>query len=120
MCRALSDMGHPQPPIPIQCDNKCAVGITTDTIKQQRSQAMDSKYFWVQDQQKLGTIDVKYQPGSGNLGDFASKHHSPSHCRKVRKFYSYTKDSPTHLKRALAPSLQRGCVKPLHNLGGSD
>ena len=79
---------------------------------------MNNRYFWVRDQQKQGTIDVEYQPGSGNLGDFPTKHHSPSHCRKVRKYYSYSNLTPTHLKRAIAPSLQRGCVKPLHNLGG--
>jgi hypothetical protein len=33
----LEEMGHPQPPTPIQTDNVCASGIVNDTVKQRRS-----------------------------------------------------------------------------------
>ena len=29
----LHEMGHPQPPTPIHCDNKTATGIANDTVK---------------------------------------------------------------------------------------
>ena len=29
----LQEMGHPQPPTPIHCDNKTATGIANDTVK---------------------------------------------------------------------------------------
>jgi hypothetical protein len=32
----LTEMGHPQPKIPIHCDNAMAVGIANNTIKRQR------------------------------------------------------------------------------------
>jgi hypothetical protein len=40
-------MGHPQPQTPVHRDNATAVGITTNTIKQQRSRSMDMQFFWV-------------------------------------------------------------------------
>eukprot|EP00804_Cyclotella_cryptica_P019078 CCRYP_014476-RB/>CCRYP_014476-RB protein AED:0.49 eAED:0.49 QI:0/-1/0/1/-1/0/1/0/75 len=33
----LEELGHPQPPTPIQCDNSTTVGIVNNTIKQQKS-----------------------------------------------------------------------------------
>jgi hypothetical protein len=32
----VDDLGHPQPPIPVHCDNATAVRIVTNTIKRQR------------------------------------------------------------------------------------
>ena len=112
---ALKNMGHPQPPTPIHCDNKCAVGIINDSIKQQRSRSMNMRYFWTRDQFNNGIIVVHWYPGTENLGDYVTKHHPPAHHRRVRKFYIYTDKTPKFLHRAIEPRLLRGCVKPLHN-----
>jgi hypothetical protein len=45
----LEKLGHPQPPTQIHIDNTTAVGIVNNTIKQQRSQAMEMRYFWLFD-----------------------------------------------------------------------
>jgi hypothetical protein len=42
----LEDLGHPQPKIPVHCDNATTVGIATNTIKRQRSRVMEMSYFW--------------------------------------------------------------------------
>ncbi len=42
----LAELGHPQPPTPIHIDNTTKVGIVNNTIKRQRSQAMEMRYFW--------------------------------------------------------------------------
>jgi hypothetical protein len=42
----LVKLGHPQPPTPIHIDNTITVGIVNNTIKHQRSQAMEMQYFW--------------------------------------------------------------------------
>ena len=39
----LLDMGHPQPPTPIQVDNTTAVGFANKAIKQKRSKAIDMR-----------------------------------------------------------------------------
>ena len=43
----LEEMGHPQPATPIHVDNSTAVGIVNNTIKRQRSRAMNMRYFWL-------------------------------------------------------------------------
>jgi hypothetical protein len=40
-CLTLEEMGHPQPPIPINCNNSTAVGIANNTVKRQHSRSMD-------------------------------------------------------------------------------
>ena len=42
----LEDLEHPQPRTPIHCDSATVVGIANNTIKCQRSRAMEMKYFW--------------------------------------------------------------------------
>ena len=46
----LHQLGHPQPPTPIHLDNTTAVGIINNTIKRQRSQAFEMRYFYLLDQ----------------------------------------------------------------------
>jgi hypothetical protein len=41
----LEDLGHPQPKIPVHCNNATAVGIASNTIKRQRSRAMENEIF---------------------------------------------------------------------------
>jgi hypothetical protein len=41
----LEDLRHPQPKIPVHCDNAMALGIANNTIIRQQSQAMEIRYF---------------------------------------------------------------------------
>jgi hypothetical protein len=41
----LAELGHPQPLTPIHIDNTTTVGIVNKTIKRQRSQTMEMRYF---------------------------------------------------------------------------
>ncbi len=45
----LFELGHPQPPTPIHINNTTTVGIVNNTVKQQRSRAMEMRYFWLLD-----------------------------------------------------------------------
>jgi hypothetical protein len=108
----LEEMGHPQPPTPIHCDNKTAVGIANDTVKRQRSRAMEMRYFWVTDQVRNRNIHVSWHPGAENLGNCPTKHHPAKHHQHVRPIYTNQPASPRYLQRAPAPSTLRGCVHP--------
>ena len=46
----LLKMGHQQPKTPVHVDNTTCVGIVNNTIKRQRSRAMEMQYFWLLDQ----------------------------------------------------------------------
>ena len=45
----LMDMGHLQPPTPIQVDNTTAVGFANKFIKHKQSKAIDMRNYWIQD-----------------------------------------------------------------------
>ena len=104
----LADMGHPQPATPLQTDNACAAGIINDTVKQRRSKAVDMRFYWIRDRVRQGEFLVFWRRGSDNDADYFTKHHSPSHHRKLRHRYLHVPSSIA--ARPPAPSLQRGCV----------
>ena len=68
----LEEMGHPQPPTPIHCDNTTAVGIVSNTIKRQRSREMNMRYFWLLCHEAQKLFKISYHPGQENLGDYPS------------------------------------------------
>ncbi len=72
----LEELGHPRPPTPIHVDNTTTVGIVNNTIKQQRSRAMEMRYMWLLDSDVQQIFRFYYQPGQENFGDYPSKHHS--------------------------------------------
>jgi hypothetical protein len=43
----LEEMGHPQPPTPLQTDNTTVMGYSNGTIKQRRTRAIDMRFYWV-------------------------------------------------------------------------
>eukprot|EP00956_Cyclotella_meneghiniana_P007050 scaffold9575_cov44-Cyclotella_meneghiniana.AAC.1 len=62
----LEEMGHKQPPTPIQTDNSTAEGIVNNRVQPKRTKAMDMR------------------PGTTNRGDYFTKHHPASHHRNMR------------------------------------
>ncbi len=69
----LSDLGYPQPPTIIMCDNTCAIGIATDSIKQKRSKAIDMRFHWVRDRVRQGQFTISYIKSAYNIADFFTK-----------------------------------------------
>ena len=93
----LEDLGHPQPPTPMHCDNATAAGIANNTVKRQRSRSMEMRYFYICDLVKHGIVNVKWHPGQENLADYASKHHDAKHHKMVRTLYLHKINSPREL-----------------------
>ena len=106
----LMELGHPQPPTPVHCDNSTAAGIANDSVKKQRSRSMEMRFFWVTDQVKNGTVDVQWHPGLENLADYYTKHFEAGHHRTARPWYLHEPQSVRWLPRAAAPKALRGCV----------
>jgi hypothetical protein len=103
----LEELGHPQPPTPMQTDNSTAAGFANDTIKQKRSKAMDMRFYWIKDRVCQGQYLVYWRPGSENLGDYHTKHHSPSHHRLMRPVYLHIPKQTPHVQ-----STSRVCQFP--------
>ena len=102
---ALTEMGHPQPATPLHTDNSTAHGFLNETIKQKRTKAIDMRFWWLVDRVKQNHFTIHWSPGSTNLADYFSKHHSPAHHSRMRKIFLYTKDEkcPTY------SDVLRGC-----------
>jgi hypothetical protein len=45
--KTLKEMGHKQPPTPMQTDNSTALGIMNNNIQPQRTKAMDMQFHWL-------------------------------------------------------------------------
>jgi hypothetical protein len=73
--------------MPIHCNNVTAMSIANETVKKQRSRAMEMRYFWVCDQVKHVNEKVHWYPSLKKLADYLSKHHDETHHIKV--MFSY-------------------------------
>ena len=85
--QALEELGHPQGPTPLQFDNTSATQILKEEVSQKRSKAMDMRYYWLRDRAKQQQFHIHWKSGDKNLADYYTKHHSPSHHRKMRSVY---------------------------------
>lgn len=79
----LEVLGHPQGPIPIQLDNKFAVGIINDTMTQRRSKPIDILFYWLKDREIQKQINIFRKAGASNLGDYPTQHHLTKHHQEV-------------------------------------
>ena len=45
--QTLEEMGHKQPPMPIQTDNSTMIGVITNEIQPKATKAMDMQFHWL-------------------------------------------------------------------------
>jgi len=83
----LEELGHEQPPTPLQTDNNTASGIANDDVKQKRSKAMDMRFYWVRDRVRQGQFHVFWRRGVHSRADYFTKHFPPSYHREIRPKY---------------------------------
>jgi hypothetical protein len=68
----LNKLGHPHLPTPIHIDNTTTIGIVNNSIKSQRSCAMEMRYFWLLDGKNQKYFKFHYQPRQENMGNYPS------------------------------------------------
>jgi hypothetical protein len=67
---ALEELGHKQPPTPMETDNTTATGYINGTIKQKSTTAMDMRFYWIKYRVKHGQFKIYWGPGFQNLADY--------------------------------------------------
>ena len=87
MRTTLEELGHPQPATPMKTDNTTASGIINGTVKQQRSKAIDMRFYWLKDRVEQGQFKIFWEPGDENWADYFTKHHPLTHHMRVRPIY---------------------------------
>jgi hypothetical protein len=105
----LQELGHHQPPTPLETDNTTATGYSNGTIKQKRTKAMDMRFYWIKDRVKQGKFNVYWGPGYQHLADYFTKNHSPVHHKRMRETYIHASEQPINQK-GIRDSALRGCV----------
>ena len=98
----LKEMGHPQPPTPIQTDNSTAEGVVNNKIQPKRTKAMDMRFHWLRDRETLKQLRIYWRAGKLNLGDYQTKHHSAKHHRDIRNVYLTPVEELNELKQRLS------------------
>jgi hypothetical protein len=71
--QTLSDLGYPQPPTLLHCDNEVAVGIANKAVKAKLSKACDMRLHWLIDRVSQGQFRVEHLRGRWNIADFFTK-----------------------------------------------
>jgi hypothetical protein len=94
----LEELGHPQPPKPLETDNTTTTGYSNGPIKQKRTKAMDMRFYWIKDRVKQGQFNVYWGQGNQNLADYFTKHHSPAHHKRMREIYIHASEQTINWK----------------------
>ena len=81
----LEELGHKQPPTPLQTDNAMADAVINGKIQPKRTKAMDMRFHWLQDRKCQRQFRIYWRPGKMNNADYWTKHHPESHHRNIRK-----------------------------------
>jgi hypothetical protein len=71
--RILHDLGYPQRPTLVYCDNECAVGLANKTMTPRLSKSIDMRFHWLQDRISQGQFCVVHVAGESNVSDFFTK-----------------------------------------------
>jgi hypothetical protein len=105
----LEELGHTQPPTPMEIDNTTVTGYSNGTIKQKRTKAMDMRFYWIKYRVKKGQFRIFWGPGFQNLADYFTKRHSPAHHKRIRDIYIHADERPIN-RKGIRDSALRGCV----------
>eukprot|EP00804_Cyclotella_cryptica_P020074 CCRYP_014880-RH/>CCRYP_014880-RH protein AED:0.12 eAED:0.12 QI:0/-1/0/1/-1/1/1/0/1096 len=81
----LQEMGHKQPPTPIQTDNAMADAVINGKVQPKRTKAMDMRFHWLRDRECQDQFKFYWRPGKTNYADYWTKHHSATHHVNIRK-----------------------------------
>ena len=83
----LIAMGHPQLPTPIATDNTTTTGFIHNNMVMKRSKSWDMNLHWLRDKEVQKHFNIHWEKGSGNGGDYFTKHHPTIHHRQQRSRY---------------------------------
>ena len=78
MRNALEELGHHQPPAPMQVNNTTAAGFIKKQNKQRRLKAIGMRDYWLQDRQQQEEFNAYWCEGMRNLADYFRKHFPPT------------------------------------------
>ena len=105
----LEEMGHRQPPTPIQTDNTTAIGVVNKNNQMKQTKSMDMQFHWMRDRENKKQFRYYWGPGKTNNGDYWTKHFCAAHHREKRPVFLTPRRVVDALRasRKLAPHVFR-------------
>ena len=107
MRHLLEEMGHKQPPTPLQTDNSTALGVVKQIIQPKRTKAMDMRFHWLRCRENQKQFRTYWRAGSTNDGDYPSKHHPTVVHESLRPRYLTSQTRLKAIKNRTARILSR-------------
>eukprot|EP00804_Cyclotella_cryptica_P026354 CCRYP_007682-RB/>CCRYP_007682-RB protein AED:0.29 eAED:0.21 QI:0/-1/0/1/-1/0/1/0/164 len=80
----LEEMGHKQPPTPIQTDNAMKDTVINGKIQPKCTKAMDMRFHWLNECECPNQFKFYWRPGKTNNADYWTEHHSATHHVNIR------------------------------------
>ena len=80
----LEELGHVQPPTPLQTDNAMADGIINGKVFPKRTKAMDMRFHWLCDWECQQQFCIYWHPRKLNYAGYWTKHHPETHHCNMR------------------------------------
>ena len=80
----LEEMGHIQPPTPIQTDNTTALGFVMKNLTPKATKSTDMKYWWMRDRSDRKQFRYYWGAGKSNRADYWTKHSCAAPHREKR------------------------------------
>ncbi len=81
----LEELGHKQPPTPLQTDNAMADGEINWKVQPEQTKAIDIRFHWLQDQECQWQFRIYWKPGKMNYANYWTKHHPEAHDQNMQK-----------------------------------
>ena len=99
----LKELGHKQPPTPIQTSNSTALKVVSRNILPHRLKAMDMRFWWLRNRKSQDQFRYYWRSGPTNRGNYFTKHHCSAHRTKKRPEFL----TPAFILDALRASIKR-------------
>ena len=58
----LNSLGYPQPLTEILCDNKCAVGLASNTVTLEQTKSIHMRFHWIRDRVQRQEFHIIWSP----------------------------------------------------------
>jgi hypothetical protein len=83
----IEELGHIQPPTPLQTDNAMADSVINGKVQPKQTKAIDMRFHWLCTQECQQQFCIYWHPGKLNYANYWTKHHPETHHRNMRKYF---------------------------------
>jgi hypothetical protein len=85
----LKELGHAQPPTPLQTTNAMADGVINGKVQPKQTKVMDMIFHWLRNRECQQLFRIYWRPRKLNYANYWTKHHPETHhCNMGEEFFT--------------------------------